>query len=418
MPAWPSAVWVTTMNKLPKIVITGMGAITPVGIGLEAFWKGLTENVSGIAGITRFDASALPVSRAGEVKDFNPKDFLPTRLVMDLEPFMQYAYISAEEAIAMSGLETASDRVGITMGTAMGGIQVIGDTAATLAVKGRAAGPKYTTKAMGNICAAQLSINHGIKGPSMTVSTACSSGGDALTLAVLMLRAGMADAMVVMAGEAAVCPTMIQSLTKTGALSKTGESRPFDVNRNGFVMGEGGAALVIETEAHAKARGAAILADILGCANNTDAYNPVSPEPDGSGAAACMQLALKDAGLAPEAIGYLNAHGTATAMGDSAEAAAIHKVFGTDAQQPYVSSIKGATGHMMGAGGLAELISCVMALRSGQLPVNAGMTEADPTLGLKLVTAENRSQNITAALNNSMGFGGQNSCVIVGKHEA
>ncbi len=397
-----------------RIVITGMGAVTPIGVGVDAYWENLTAGTCGIGEITKLDTETLPLHRAAEVRDFRPKEHLSTRLAMDLEPFMQYAYVSAEEAIAQSGLDTHSARVGVVMGTALSGITLIGDTQAQYVHEGKAAGPKFLTKAMGNIAAAQLAISHGIKGPSMTVGTACSSGGDAITLAALLIRSGAADAVVVMAGEAAICPSLIQCLCKTGALSKTGESRPFDKDRNGFVMGEGGGALVLESEEHAQARGAQILAELLGCANNTDAFNPVSPDPEGAGAALCMKLALEDAGLAPEQVDYINAHGTATHMGDTAETCAIHRVFGD--HPVFVSSTKGATGHMMGAGGLTEVIACVKAVETGVLPPNVGLTERDEACGLNLVTAGNNQQPIRVALSDAMGFGGQNSCIIVGKH--
>ena len=396
-----------------NIVITGLGAVTPLGVGVEEFWKNLTAGKCAISEIQSIDVSNLPVKNAGQVLNFNPKDYLPTKLTLDMEPYMQYAYIAAEEAIKQSGLETHSNRVGIVMGSALSGIGIIDKTGVDLAVKGRAASPKFLVKAMGNIAAAQLSINYGIQGPDMTVSTACSSGGDALTLATLMIRSGMADAMVVMAGEAATTATLVQSLTKTGALSKTGESLPFDKNRNGFVLGEGGGCIVIEKEECAKARGAKILAKLLGVANNTDAYNTVSPNPEGTGAAACMRLALDDAGISPAQVGYINAHGTATHAGDIAETKAIDEVFGKG--NVFVSSTKGSTGHMMGAGGIVELISCIKALETGVLPVNVGLTEQDEECDLTIVTEENKQQEIRVAMSNAFGFGGQNSSIIVGK---
>lgn len=399
------------MNK--KIVITGIGAVTPLGVGCDAFWENLTAGKCAIKEITSIDVSSLPVKNAGEVAGFNPKEYLPTKLTLDMEPYMQYAYVAAEEAIRQSGLETHSSRVGIVMGSALSGIGIIDRTGADLAVKGKAASPKFLTKAMGNIAAAQLSIHYGIQGPDMTVSTACSSGGDAVTLAALMIKAGMADAMVVMAGEAAVTATLIQSLTKTGALSKNGESLPFDKKRSGFVLGEGGGCLILETEEHAAARNAKVLAKLLGTANNTDAYNPVSPNPDGLGAIGCMRLALENAGLRPEDVDYINAHGTATHVGDIAECKAINEVFGKG--NVYVSSTKGSTGHMMGAGGIVELIACIKALETGVLPVNVGMTEQDEECDVKLVTEENKKQEIRAAMSNAFGFGGQNSSLIVGK---
>ena len=397
-----------------RIVITGMGAVTPIGVGVPEYWRGLTSGRCGIGEISRIDTAKLQIKWAAEAREFRAGDFLPTRLVMDLEPYMQYAYVSAEEAVKGSGLNTRSSRVGVVMGTALSGISMIGETQAQYVTAGKQAGPKFLLKAMGNIAAAQFAINYGIQGPSMTVSTACSSGGDAITLAALLIRSGAADAIVVMAGEAAVCPPLIQSLGKTGALSKTGESRPFDKSRNGFVLGEGGGALVLESAEHAKLRGADILAELLGCANNTDAYNPVSPNPDGKGAAACMKIALQNAGLQADEVDYINAHGTATPMGDKAEASAIRQVFG--ARPVFVSSTKGATGHMMGAGGITEVIACIKAIETGILPRNLGFAQPDEACDLNIVTEHNDRQQVQVALSNAMGFGGQNSCIVVGKH--
>lgn len=396
-----------------RIAITGMGAVTPLGVGVDAFWSALTERKCAISDIEGMDGENIPVRRAGQIKDFNPKEYLSVKLSQDLEPYAQYAYISAEEAVNMSGLDTDSDRVGIIMGSALSGINIIGETNVKYKGEGKQAGPKYLTKAMGNIAAAYFSINHKIKGPDMTVSTACSSGGDAITIAAMMIRAGMADAMIVMAGEAATSPALIQSLTKTGALSKTGESRPFDLNRNGFVLGEGGGAIVLESFEHAESRGAKVIAELLGCANNTDAFNPVSPDPEGDGAAACIAFALKDAGIEADAVDYINAHGTATAIGDIAEAGAIRQVFGD--RHVAVSSTKGATGHMMGAGGVVETIACIKAIETGIVPVSCGFETPDPKCPLNIVTAGNEKMTVNIALSDALGFGGQNSCIIVGR---
>lgn len=397
------------------IVITGVGAVTPLGISADASWEALVGGGCGIVPITSIDVSSLPVGRAGQIRDFRPKEYMSTKLSLDLEPYMQYAWVAAQEAIRQSGLTSFGDRTGVVMASALSGINVISATSASLVSDGRPAGPKFLTKAMANIAAAHLCIQYGITGPCMTVSTACSSGGDAVTLASLFLRSGMADAMVVMAGEEAVCPTLIQSLVRAGALSKAGESLPFDRKRSGFVLGSGGGAVILETAEHARSREAVILADLCGCANNTDAYNPVSPHPDGKGVESCMRLALKDACLAPSQIGYVNAHGTATVQGDVAECRAIGNVFGDS--RPYVSSTKGATGHMMGAGGLIELIFCTMAICSGILPPNTGCTDQDPDCPVTLVPGPRFSHSIDYAMTDSMGFGGQNSCVIIGKHK-
>ena len=398
-----------------NIVITGTGAVTPLGTGTAAFWEGLVSGRCGIGEIERFDASALPIRWAGEVRDFNPKDYMSNPLVLDTAPFARYAIAAAVMAVEESGLDTDSDRVGVVMGTALHGMDYLAQVQQLQDETGKGGDPKLMTKYMGNMAAAQFAIRRGIRGPSLTVGTACSSGGDAVTMGALLLRSGMADAVVVMAGEGAICPPAILSLHKSRALSPLGESRPFSADRSGFVLGEGGGALVLETEAHAEKRCGRVLARLLGWGNNTDAFHPVSPRPDGAQAAACMRLALREAHLQPEDIGYINAHGTATLKGDEAEAAAIRSVFG--AEIPPVSSTKGATGHMMGAGGITELIACVKALETGLLPPNLGFTAADEACPLPLVTEPGRVTKLKAAMSNAFGFGGQNSSLIVGRAE-
>ncbi len=398
-----------------RIVITGTGAVTPLGTGTEAFWEGLVSGRCGIGEIQGFDASSLPIRWAAEVRDFNPKAFMPNPLVLDTAPFARFAIAAASMAVEESGLVTDSDRVGIVMGTALHGMDYLVRSQQLQQETGRAGDPKLITKYMGNMAAAQFAIRRGIRGPSLTVGTACSSGGDAVTMGALLLKSGMSDAVVVMAGEGAICPSAIQSLHKSRALSPLGESRPFSADRSGFVLGEGGGALVLETEAHARARGARLLARLLGWGNNTDAYHPVTPRQDGAQAAACMGLALREAGMSAGDIGYINAHGTATLKGDEAEAAAIRAVFGDTI--PPVSSTKGATGHMMGAGGITELISCVKVLETGLLPPNLGFTAADEACPLPLVTEPGRTARVKAAMSNAFGFGGQNSSLIVGRAE-
>ena len=398
------------MNK--RIVITGMGAVTPVGIGVDAYWQGLLAKKCGIGPITKIDTSHLPVKNAAEVKGFVAKDHLSPKLVADLDPFMQYAFVAAKEAIAMSGVDFDPLRSGVVMGTALGGLETTERTAAGWFLEEKNVGPRFLTKIMGNIAASQLAIEYGIKGPSMTVSTACSSGGDAISLAAMILETGAADTVVVMAGEAATSALFILSLYKAGALSKSGDSRPFDQNRDGFVIGEGGGALVLETLEHAKKRGAEIKAELLGYGNNTDAFHPVAPDPEGRGGARCMRVALDKAGLSPTAIDYINAHGTATVKGDLAEADAINSIFGRS--DVAVSSTKGATGHLMGAGGITEVIACVKALETGLLPPTLHCDERDKNCDVHIITDVTEKQ-ISVAMSNALGFGGQNSSIILGK---
>ena len=303
------------------------------------------------------------------------------------------------------------------MGTAMSGIA---ETAAEQAEVCRSGelkvSPRFVPKILGNIAAAQIAIENGLGGPSLTVSTACSSGGDAIKLAVMLLRAGEADTMLAVGAESILCPLVTSSLSMAKALSRAEDPAlaccPFDVKRNGFVMGEGGGALVLETEEHALRRGATIYGVLLAAANNNDAYHITSPAPDGHGAVACMREALRAAGLAPADIGYINAHGTSTPVGDSIEIAAIKTVFA--GCRPAVSSTKAATGHMMGAGGITEVITCLMACREGLLPATLHLSEPDPACeGADLVTGRSRTCSVRAAMSNAFGFGGQNSCIIV-----
>ena len=387
------------VNKfMKKIVVTGMGAVTPVGIGVDSYWKNITSGVSGIDTIKTFDPSDLAVQIAGEIKNFNPSDYLEKDLIRKTDPFMQYAYIAAQEAINQSKIEIEPLRTGIVMGTAMSGIAI--------------------PKILGNIAAANIAIDYNIQGPSFTVSTACSSGGDSINTACMCIQTGKADIMLAVGAESVLCPLVIYSLANAKALSRRNDSpstasRPFDISRDGFVIGEG--ALVLETEEHALARGAKIYAEIKGCGNTDDAYHVTAPHPEGRGAIACMNQAIAEAGIKPEDIGYINAHGTATNKGDTVETSSIKKVFGNNL--PYVSSTKGATGHMMGAGGITETITCIKAIETGIIPPTINLNEVDPECaGIDFVANTAKKADIKYAMSNALGFGGQNSSIIVGKY--
>ena len=404
---------------MSRIAITGMGAVTPVGTGVGEFWRSLVSGRCGIGVLDRFTDEDIPVRVAALVRGFDAGLYMPGKLAKDSSRFSQYAFAAAAEALGQSGLDTASEagRTGITMGTAMAGVVDIAATQEEMTRSGESkVSPRFVPKTLGNIAAAQIAIEYGLTGPSITVSTACSSGGDAIKLAMMLLCSGEADAMVAVGADSIICPLVTSSLSMARALSRETDPmaacRPFDVRRNGFVMGEGGGALVLETEEHARARGAAILGYVLSAASNNDAYHITSPAPDGRGARACMREALRQAGLGPEDIGYINAHGTSTPVGDGIEAAAIREVFG--ACTPAVSSTKAATGHMMGAGGITEVISCVLACREGVLPATIGTSELDPACeGVDIITAEARKCSVRTAMSNAFGFGGQNSSIIV-----
>lgn len=406
---------------MKKIVVTGMGAVTPVGIGVENYWNNITAGASGIDTIKTFDPSELAVQIAGEVKNFNPSDYLPKDLIRKTDPFMQYAYIAAEEAMKQSGIKIEPERTGIVMGTAMAGIATIAYTQEALTgASHKKVGPRFIPKILGNIAAANIAIDYNIQGPSFTVSTACSSGGDAINTACMCMQSGKADIMLAVGAESVLCPLVIYSLANAKALSRRNDSpstasRPFDVTRDGFVIGEGGGALVLETEEHALARGAKIYAEIRGCGNTDDAYHVTAPHPEGRGAIACMKQAIAEAGINPSDIGYINAHGTATNKGDIVETFSIKKVFGSTL--PYVSSTKGATGHMMGAGGITETITCVKAIETGTVPPTINLNEVDPECaGIDFVANTAKKAEINFAMSNAFGFGGQNSSIIVGKY--
>ena len=398
-----------------KLVVTGMGAVTPIGCGVETYWNNLVNGACGIDSITQFDAANLAVQIAAEVRDFDIAVHMPKKLIRETDAFTQYAYVAAKEALG-DALPAEPDRVGIVMGTAMAGVAT---TAATQEVLTNAVhknvGPRFVPRILGNIAAAQIALNYGICGPSLTLSTACASPGDAVSTGAMLLLSGEADAVLAVGAESILCPLVIYSLANAHTLSRTNDDpqhacRPFDTGRNGFVIGEGGGALVLETEEHAKKRGAGIYAELAGWANNNDAYHVINPIPDGTNSAACMLRALERGGIAPEEVGYINAHGTGTKTGDRAEMAALRRVFGPSGVRPAVSSTKGATGHMMGSGGITEAIACIQAIRCGVLPPTLNLEE--PEGDFNFVAEQYREQEITVAMSNAFGFGGQNSSLV------
>lgn len=405
-----------------RIAITGMGAVTPIGIGVSSYWQNLINGNSGISTISRFDTAELPVKIAAEVKDFVATDYLPKKLAQQTDIFMHFALVAASEAIKDSNLSVPPERIGIVVGTSLSGISTIANTQAEMTRKGRyRVSPHFVPKVLGNIAAAQIGMMHEIKGVSYTVNTACSSGADAIGLAAMLLQTGQADAVVAVGAESILCSLMDAGLASARALSTQNEtpklaSRPFDALRDGFVMGEGGGAIVLETLTSAKRRDAHIKAELLGYGNTTDAYHVTSPDPSGKGAIACMQKALEVAQLQPADIDYINAHGTSTKIGDEIETLAIKEVFGEHAKRMPVSSTKGATGHLMGAGGVTECIAAIQAIRDGILPPTINYEHPDPNCDLDYVPNKARKQNITFAMSNSFGFGGQNAVLIVGKY--
>ena len=397
-----------------------MGAVTPIGIGVDEYWANLMAGKTGIDYIRNIDTEELPVKFAGELHDFNPKEFIPRKKASEMDRFMQLAYVAAGEAVAE--VEIDPYRTGIVVGTALNGIGTITETERSyLASTLKRVGPRFLPKSLGNVCASQIAIEHNLHGPSMTLNTACASGGDAIMLSAMMLEAGYADMMVAVGAESGTEPILIQSLASAKALSTNNEDpqhacRPFDKGRDGFVLGEGGGAIVIETEEHAKARGAKIYAELLGCGNNTDAYHPVTPRPDGEGEILCMKQAIAMAGIRPEDIGYINTHGTATVKGDIAETDAVKNVFGDAAANLVLNSTKSATGHMMGAGGITEVITCIRSIETGKIAATLNLDDPDPQCDLNYVS-EVTEKKLEYAMSNAFGFGGQNSSIIVGAYK-
>ena len=413
-----------------------MGAVTPIGSGVEEYWNNLIAGACGIDKIRQFDATDLAVRIAAEVHSFDLQKYMPKKMIHETDAFTQYAYVAAAEALAMAGkkdgersgenarmsgdpdgsagigLPADPDQTGIVMGTAMAGVAT---TAATQEILTNAVhknvGPRFVPRILGNIAAAQIAIAHGITGHSVTLSTACASGGDAVSAAAMLLQADEADAVLAVGAESILCPLVIYSLANAHTLSRMNDDpqhscRPFDAHRSGFVIGEGGGALVLETEENALARGATIYAELAGWANNNEAYHVIKPNPDGVSSIKCMRKALFRAGLSPQDVDYINAHGTGTKLGDEAELNALGPLFESSA----ISSTKGATGHMMGAGGITEAIACIQAIREGIVPPTLNLEDCDSDLDL--VRGESRKMTVDTAMTNAFGFGGQNSSLI------
>ncbi len=409
-----------------KLVITGMGAVTPIGIGVDTYWKNLIGGKCGVEHITRFDPETLPVKIAAQVKDFKPDEFMTKKQAREMDLFMQYGYAAAIEALTDANLTentVAPERMGVVVGTAMAGVSIISETQDGLSTGAHTkVSPRFVPKFIGNIAAAQIAIARGYRGPSLTVSTACSSGADAISTASMLLLAKEADAVLVVGAEASLCPVVIAGLASAHALSTNNDnpqtaSRPFDKNRDGFVFGEGGGAVLLETESHARQRGAGIKAELLGFANCTDGYHVTAPHPEGIGAIACMNRAIQKAGISTDAIDYINTHGTSTPMGDTIETNAIKKLFGSRAYDIAVTSTKGATGHMMGAGGVTEAITCIKVIQEGIIPPTLNLSTPDEECDLNYVPGKAVRRQVNYAMTNAFGFGGQNSSLVLGRYQ-
>ncbi|MCW0953136.1 beta-ketoacyl-ACP synthase II [Weissella ceti] len=412
---------------MSRVVITGMGALTPVGNNTADYLDNLFKGVSGIAKITKFDATAAGISVAGEVKDFDTNQRVGKREARKMDLFAQYGVHAAGEALEQAKLDMTDEtidarRVGVIMGNGIGGLTTIEEQVIKLHDKGPArVSPLFVPNSIPNMLSGNISIRYGAQGVNYVLSTACASATNAIGEAFWRIKDGRADVMITGGAEATINEMGISGFAALTALSTSdnpdASSRPFDANRDGFVMGEGAGVMILESLDHAQARGANILAEVIGYGANSDAYHLTSPTPDGTGPAAAMQLALEDANVSADMIDYMNAHGTGTNANDLAEANALVRVFGE--QGVAVSSTKGMTGHLLGAAGAIEAIAAVGSLLRNEFPPNVGVTEQDPaTLGAKLVTEPTPVENVQYTMSANYGFGGHNAALVFKKWEA
>ena len=408
-----------------RVVVTGMGAITPIGNNVEEFFNGLIEGKCGIDNITLFDTEKFKVKLAAEVKEYNPEEHFDRRSAKRLDRFSQFAMIAAREAIKDSGItkeNTNMERVGIVVSSGIGGLGTIEEQNINLNQKGPdRVSPMYIPMAICNMAAGNIAIDLGIRGESECIVTACASGTHSIGEALRLIRHGYQDAMLCGGCEASITPSGIAGFTTIKALNttddKTRASIPFDKERSGFVMGEGAGVLVLEELEHAKARGAKIYAEVVGYGASSDAYHITSPAPEGEGGKRAMINALKDAKINPEDITYINAHGTSTPLNDKCETQAIKGAFEKCYDKLYVSSTKGHTGHLLGAAGAIEAIACVKAIEKSIIPPTIGYKVKDDDCDLNIVPNKPVEHEIKYAMSNSLGFGGHNSTIILKKYE-
>lgn len=408
------------MNE--RVLVTGMGTINPIGLSVEETWRNALNGVSGVGPITLFGASSLNVQIAGEVKGFHPEDYMSAREARRRDRFEWFSTAAAREAIDQAGLEVdeaSAGRVGVILSSAIGGISTTQEGVITLKEKGpRRISPLAIPMLMINGAAGMVSIDYGFQGPSLCVVSACASGIDATGMGLMMIRAGLLDVAITGAAEATITEIGVAAFDRVGALSRRNEDysmtpQPFDLNRDGLVMSEGAAILVLERESHAHQRGAQVLAEIAGHAATADAFHVTAPCEDGAGGARAIRLALENAGINPEEVDYINAHGTATQLNDSSETCAIKTVFGDLAYRIPVSSTKSMTGHMMGATGALETIFCIQAIRETVLPPTINYQTPDPQCDLDYVPNQARERGLKVAINNAFGFGGHNAVLVV-----
>lgn len=408
------------------MVVTGLGAVTPLGTGVEKTWNAVCAGQSGIARITRFDPAGYDAQIAGEVKDFDPAQFIEKKEIKKMDAFIHYAVGAAQMAVDDAGYKIAPEeatRVGVYIGSGIGGLGSIEYYHKILQEKGPGrVSPFFIPMTIINLASGQVAIRMGAKGPNSCAVTACATGNHCIGDAFRLIQRDEADVMVAGGTEAAITPLGVAGFASAKALSfrndePTRASRPFDRDRDGFVLGEGAGVLVLEELDHARRRGARIYAEVIGYAMNSDAYHITAPPEEGEGAVRCMELALKDAGVAKDQVGYINAHGTST-MADAIETKAIKQVFGEQAYRIPVSSTKSMTGHLLGAAGGIEAIFSILAIHHGLLPPTINLEHPDPACDLDYVPNQVRSASPSVALSNSFGFGGVNACVLFRRMDA
>lgn len=413
------------MGNKTRVVVTGLGAITPIGNDVASFWQGLKDKKVGIAPITYFDTTDYKAKLAGEVKDFDPKKYMDPKAARRMEPFSQYAVAAAGEAIAQAGLDMEKEdpfRVGTSIGSGIGSLQAMEREHKKMLEKGpNRVNPLLVPMMISNMAVGNVAMHYGLKGKSINVVTACATGTNSIGEAFRSIQYGEADVMVAGGTESAITPLGMAGFAALTALSTNDDpetaSRPFDKDRDGFVMGEGAGIVVLESLEHAQKRGAKILAEVVGYGGSNDAFHITSPAEDGSGAAYAMEMALKDAGIAPEKIDYINAHGTSTHHNDLFETMAVKKALGDHAYKVKINSTKSMIGHLLGAAGGVEFIACVKSIEDGFVHATAGLKEAGEGCDLDYTMGEGAPMDIHYALTNSLGFGGVNASLVIKKFE-
>lgn len=407
-----------------RVVVTGIGVVSALGTGVEKNWNALLQGTSGVDRITRFDASELPTKIAGEVKDFNAEEYIDKKEIKKMDLFIQYALAAADMAMKDSALvinEENAERVGVLVGSGLGGLPTIEKYHEALGEGGyKKVTPFFIPMLIINLAPGQISIRYGAKGPNFSAVSACAAGTHAIGEAYHVIRRGDADAMITGGAESTITPLAIAGFNVMKALSTRnddpqGASRPFDKDRDGFVMGEGAGILILEEYEAAKARGAKIYAEVVGYGLSGDAYHLTAPAPEGEGAARCMKMALKNAGLNPEEVDYINAHGTSTPFNDYYETLAIKSALGEHSRKVMISSTKGMTGHSLGAAGGMEAVFSLLAMERGVVPPTINYQTPDPDCDLDYVPNTARQARVNVAMSNSLGFGGTNATVIFKK---